>query len=114
MGSPDNQLNEPVPDLIVLNRECNTFVSSNPQPHDIRLLVEIADTSLTFDRTVKAALYARAVIPEYWIIDVTGRRVFYHRQPADGAYKSVMVFAEDEALSPLAAPDKQFRLDSLR
>jgi Uma2 family endonuclease len=68
----DNPSNEPEPDLIVLNRECSTFVSLNPQPQDIRLLVEIADSSPNFDLNAKAALHARACIVEYWVLDVTG------------------------------------------
>jgi len=104
----DNDLNEPEPDLLVLNRPCDTFTSANPQPQDVSLLVEIADTSLNFDRTVKAALYARAGINEYWIVDVAGRRLFCHRNPDAGRYSSLVVYSEDELIAPLAAPDKEF------
>jgi Uma2 family endonuclease len=65
----DNVWNEPEPDLIVLKREFATF-ESNPQPRDLRLVVEIGDSTLKFDLTVKAALYARAAITEYWVLDV--------------------------------------------
>lgn len=104
----DNPSNEPEPDLIVLNRECATFVSSNPQPEDIRLVVEIADSSLNFELTVKAALYARAAIAEYWVLDVTGRRLFVHRNPAAGTYALVTVYNQHESVAPLAAPDVAF------
>ena len=87
----DNPSNEPEPDLVVLIRECAAFVSANPQPRDIALLVEISDTTLNFDLTVKAALYARAGIVEYWVLDVTGRRLFSHRNPASGGYASVTI-----------------------
>ena len=105
----DNRSNEPEPDLIVLNRECATFVSANPQPRDIRLLVEIADSTLKFDLTAKAALYARAGIVEYWVLDIVGRRLVCHRNPASGSYRSVMVYIEHEPVAPLAAPDALFR-----
>ena len=55
----DNELNEPEPDLIVLRREFSSFVAENPQAEDIQLLVEISDSTLSFDLTTKAALYAR-------------------------------------------------------
>jgi Uma2 family endonuclease len=100
----DNPLNEPEPDLIVLNRECITF-SANPQPRDVQLLVEIADSSLRFDLTMKAALYARAGISEYWVLDVTGRRLFCHRDPSAGTYNSIVVYSEEESVAPLAAPE---------
>jgi Uma2 family endonuclease len=92
----------------VLNRECATFVSASPQPQDIQLLVEIADSTLTFDLTVKAALYARAGIVEYWVLDVAGRRLICHRGPISGSYSSVMVYNEQESLAPLSAPDAFF------
>jgi len=104
----DNPLSEPEPDLIVLNRECATFVSANPQPQDIHLVVEIADSTLTFDLTVKAALYARAGIVEYWVLDVTGRRLFCHRSPVSGRYGSVVVYNENESVAPLGAPEALF------
>jgi len=109
VASSDNELNEPVPDLMVLRQETASFTSGNPQPQDISLLVEIADRSLNFDRTVKAALYARAGIIEYWVLDVNGRRLFCHRDPDAGRYQSVVVYGEQESLAPLAAPDKEFR-----
>jgi len=104
----DHALNEPEPDLIVLAREGSTFTSGNPQPHDIRLVVEIADRSLRFDLTVKAALYARAGIVEYWVLDVAGRRLYCHRDVAGGEYRSVAVYGEQETVAPLAAPDCGF------
>src|ERR1035438_10192541 len=61
----DNPTNEPVPDLIVLRQDQSHF-TSNPRAQDLLLAVEIADTSLNFDLTVKAALYARAGVSEYW------------------------------------------------
>jgi Uma2 family endonuclease len=104
----DNPSNEPERDLILLNRECATFVAGNPQPEDIRLLVEIADSSLNFDLTVKAALYARAGIVEYWVLDVTGRRLFAHRNPMAGRYTTVAIYGEQESLAPLTEPAALF------
>jgi Uma2 family endonuclease len=82
----DNPSNEPEPDIIVLNRDLSNFRSANPGPQDLHLVVEVADTTLNFDLTVKAALYARAGIAEYWVLDVSGRRLIVHRQPQPGKY----------------------------
>jgi hypothetical protein len=92
----------------VLKREFATF-DSNPQPQDLDLVVEIADSTLKFDLTVKAALYARAAIVEYWVLDVAGRRLIAHRSPVSGAYTSVAVYAENEIIAPLAARNARFR-----
>src|ERR1019366_10329935 len=67
----DNPTNEPEPDLIVLRRASSSFQTSPPQPADLA----------RFDLTVKAGLYARAGIVEYWVLDLTGRRLIVHREP---------------------------------
>ena len=71
---------------------------------------KIADSSLAFDLTTKAALYARAAIPEYWVLDCNGRRLFVHRDPVSGVYRSVVAYAEGESVGPLAAKDREFRV----
>jgi Uma2 family endonuclease len=109
----DNPASQPEPDLIVLNRHSSEFRSASPQPRDLDLVVEIADTWLQFDLTVKAALYARAHIVEYWILDVASQRLIVHRDPQDGQYKSVIVYSRDESVSPLAGPNASFLIRSV-
>jgi Uma2 family endonuclease len=106
----DNPTNEPVPDLIVLKRGFTGFGLTRPQPKDLDLVVEIADTSLAFDLTVKAALYARAAIAEYWVLDVPGRRLIVHRDPQSSQYGSVTAYNEQESVAPLGAPDSTFQV----
>lgn len=106
----DHPTSEPEPDIIVLKRELTHFPSHNPKPEDLHLVVEVADTSLSFDLTTKAELYARAGIVEYWVLDVTGRRLIVHREPKVSGYSSVIVYSEGESVSPLAASQKQFRV----
>jgi Uma2 family endonuclease len=105
----DNPANEPEPDLVVL-RESSLKYENNPQPEDVLLAVEVADSTLSFDLGKKAPLYARAGIPEYWILDVNGRRLIVHRDPAGGKYASVIVYHEHESVAPLAAPGSMFRV----
>lgn len=106
----DNPTNEPVPDLIVLNREFPKFSTANPRAQDLHLVLEVADTTLVFDLTVKAALYARAGVIEYWVLDVTGRRLLVHRDPAFGKYGTILVYSEHESVAPLSAPQAEFRV----
>jgi Uma2 family endonuclease len=109
----DNPTNQPVPDLIVLKGEFTGFRGGTPQPRDLDLVVEIADTSLPFDLTVKSALFARAGISEYWVLDVTGRRLLVHRSPDDGQYRSVISYSEQESVAPLAAPDHSLTIQDI-
>jgi Uma2 family endonuclease len=106
----DNPTNEPEPDIIVLKRPSWEFRSSNPTPADLHLVVEVSDTTLGFDLTRKAALYARAGIVEYWALDVAARRLVVHREPTAGRYAAVVVYADQESVAPLAAPDARFHV----
>lgn len=106
----DKPTNEPQPDLIVLRSDYSGFRSATPQPQDLRLVVEIADTTLAFDLTTKAALYARAGIVEYWVLDVPGRCLIVHREPQGGQYRSVVAYGHDESVAPLSAPSSLFRV----
>ena len=106
----DNPSNEPEPDLIALNRNC-AELTSNPGPRDILLVIEVADDStLGFDFHTKGALYARAGIVEYWLLDIAGRRMIVHREPQEGRYRSRVAYTEDETLAPLAAPAAFLRI----
>lgn len=102
----DNPINEPEPDLIVRKDPDAATSFSRPQPSDLLLVVEISDSSLRFDLSVKALLYARAGIPEYWALDINGRRLIVHREPASTGYVSVVAYSGTDQLSPLAAPDR--------
>src|SRR6266699_1568078 len=99
----DNPSSQPEPDLIVLKRDLSHFTSENPCPQDLQLVVEVADSTLGFDLTRKAALYARAGIVEYWVLDVAGRRIIVHRDPRGGRYASGVAYSANESVAPLAA-----------
>jgi Uma2 family endonuclease len=108
----ENPANEPEPDLIVLKRDLSHFTNQNPQPADLHLVVEVAVSTLGFDLRTKAALYARAGIVEYWVLDVSGRRMIVHRdpQPGLGRYASVVAYSAEESVAPLAAPASLLRV----
>lgn len=106
----DNPTSEPEPDLFVLNRPHPQFLRSNPGPADLLLVVETAETTLGFDLTTKARLYARAGIEDYWVVDLSGRRVVVHRDPSGGAYRTVAAYSEDEEVAPLAASQSEIQV----
>ena len=106
----DNPTNEPEPDLVVLAKPSREFRDANPRPADLRLVVEISDSTLGFDLTAKAELYARGGIVEYWVVDVAARRLIVHRDPREGLYRSVTAYGDQETAAPLALPECGFRV----
>jgi Uma2 family endonuclease len=104
-----NERNEPEPDLTVL-RVPDQELGRNPRPEDALLVIEVAASSLRFDLSTKADLYARAGIPDYWVLDIESRRMIVHREPKDGKYTSVTAYSEDESVAPLAAPESALQV----
>ena len=80
---------EPQPDLALLRRRDDFYRERHPQPDDVLLIVEIAASSLRFDRRKKVPLYARHGIPEMWLVDLGGRRLVRYRAPQRGSYMQV-------------------------
>lgn len=112
VAAADNPMNEPEPDAVALVRD-TTELDENPRPSELLLVVEVSDTTLTYDSTVKAALYARAGIADYWIADLNARRLIVHRDPHEGSYRSIRVYHESEPVAPLAAPEASVRASEL-
>ncbi|HVU53341.1 MAG TPA: Uma2 family endonuclease [Polyangia bacterium] len=91
---------EPQPDLAVVAGEPRMHLAAHPTT--AALLVEVSASSLAYDRTVKARLYARAGVPEYWIVNLVARTVEVHREPSASGFGSVESVSGGE-LAPLAA-----------
>ena len=84
-----DEYSEPQPDLALLRRRDDFYRERHPRAGDVLLIVEIAATSLKFDRETKQPLYARHGIPEMWLVDLGSRRLFRCRAPRDGSYALV-------------------------
>jgi Uma2 family endonuclease len=86
----------PQPDITVMRGARRDYRHRHPGPADIGLLVEVSDSTLSLDRTAKAATYAAAGIPEYWIVNLNDRQVEVHRNPrtAPAHYADRLVIAE--------------------
>jgi Uma2 family endonuclease len=95
---------EPEPDVAVVR--VSPGVSADAHPAHALLVIEVSDSSLSFDRTVKARVYARARIPEYWIVNLADRCVEVRRDPdpAEGRYRSVTTLKAEGALSAASLP----------
>lgn len=86
-----NDLSEPEPDITIAKYRKDGYYHQHPRPEDIYLLVEVADTTLEKDRTVKAPLYATAGIPEYWIVNIPDSQIEIFTNPKDGNYQNQQI-----------------------
>ena len=78
--------NEPQPDLALLRFGEDFYERGHPGPGDALLLVEVSESSLEYDRSVKLPLYAGAGIPEVWVVDLASNEIESHSVPQRGAY----------------------------
>jgi len=101
----------PEPDLLWLRRA--RYCDRHPSAADVKLAIEVADSSLDTDLKEKGTLYADAGIVEYWIVDAKGQCVHVFRQPRDGTYTDRSIFNRGETLSPLVAKDAVLDLNDL-
>jgi Uma2 family endonuclease len=108
-----NAVTEPEPDLVVLKTRDDFYRSRIPEAADALLVIEVADSSLRFDRDTKPGLYANAGIPELWVIDIPGRCVWVYRSPGADEYADVRKATPDDHIAPLSFPGASVRVGAL-
>jgi len=96
---------EPQPDIVVARRRDDYYQLGHPTADDVWLVIEVADSSLHLDRTIKVPLYAYARISEVWLIDLAGRAVTAYTEPDDGGYGAVRIARPGDSLTPCMIPD---------
>ena len=89
---------EPQPDAAVVRARSDGYRSAHPGPKDVLLIIEVADTSAAFDTQVKAKLYSKAGIPEYWVIDVQEGCLRVFTEPSARGYKHLQVFERGDTV----------------
>ena len=104
---------EPQPDIMLLKPRTDFYRNSHPGPEDALLLIEVSDTSLPHDRGRKLRLYARARVPEVWIVNRRADAIDIFRQPSPEGYRAVSQAHRGEGLSPEAFPDLRLSVSDI-
>jgi Uma2 family endonuclease len=104
---------EPEPDVAVLRPRADFYAERHPQPADILLLIEVADSSLAKDRSAKLPLYAREGIAEAWLVDLEGEALERHTSPAEGGYRLVLRARRGETVASTVLPELAFAVDAV-
>ncbi len=103
---------QPQPDIAVVKRDSIFCGTKHPQPQDIFLVIEVADTTLKDDRR-KALIYGLAGIYEYWIVNLDAQLIEVYRHPTVDGYRDRLSFKSAETISPLAFPDLVIAVDDI-
>lgn len=108
---------EPEPDIAIVTGLPNDYLDEHPST--AVLVIEVSDTSLAYDRTEKARVYARAGVPEYWIVNLLDRQLEVYRKPQvldvqqNYGYAEVKIFKANEFVSPLSKPEAKIPVSDL-
>ena len=88
----------PQPDLLILKRRADFYRHAHPRPEDVLVVIEVSDSTLELDRTVKVPLYAGAGIPEVWLVNLPDERIEVYSDPAGGEYQTARSYARGRRL----------------
>jgi Uma2 family endonuclease len=101
------------PDVAVLRRRDDYYATARPGPSDVLLLIEVADTTLTYDRSVKVPRYGVAGVPEVWLVDLQRDVVLVYETPTADGYAISRTGRRGEQLVPISLPDVQLDVDEI-
>lgn len=104
---------EPEPDIVLAIPGEKNYAHHHPTPGEILLVMEISDTTLHYDRTVKARLYAQAGIPQYCLLNLNRREIEDYRDPGEEGYRSKQTYTADQSFSLEAFPDLNIPVSNL-
>lgn len=104
---------EPQPDIAIVCDRQDYYLENHPTPSEIFLLIEVADSTIKYDREVKTILYAKAGIPELWIANLEARVFEVYRQPTETGYQQVQIYEKGEIINLLMLPDVAIAVDDI-
>lgn len=99
-----NEYSEPLPDVTLLKRRDDFYAQANPQPSDALLIIEVADSSVEYDRDIKIPLYAGAGIPEVWLINLPKETIEIYTQLVGDTYREIRIVKRGESLAAKSIP----------
>ena len=108
-----DDLSEPQPDIAVLRHKSDFYKESHPHAADILLVIEVADTTVEYDRTIKLPKYAKAGIPEAWFIDLGADRVEVHTDPKNKTYGVVKIYQRGENAASETFSDLSMKVEDI-
>jgi Uma2 family endonuclease len=103
---------EPEPDVAIVALPRLRYKESHPGPEDIYWVIEVSNSTVVYDLSTKAKMYATDRVQEYWVLDIAQRQLWVHCAPVDGVYTDKQML-ESGTLSPLAFPEIEVSVERL-
>ena len=103
-----HEFSEPEPDLVVAKFREDYYADGHPVPEDILFVVEVADTSLAFDRDTKIPLYASSGIAESWLVDLDAREITVYSKPEGAGYAQQVTYRGEDVVEISGFSDAEF------
>jgi Uma2 family endonuclease len=103
----------PQPDIALVAYREDFYGSGHPRPDDVLLIIEVADSSIRTDLGWKARIYAAAGVREYWVVDLSRRRIVVHEHPEEERYASVQRLTNTDAVTTPALPGVSWTVDEI-
>lgn len=104
---------EPQPDISLLKRRADFYAAGHPTSVDVLVAIEVSDSSIDKDRTVKLPAYARAGIYEVWLVDLYEDRIEVHSDPYNGTYQEVRIVQRNQKIRSKAFPQLRLKADEV-
>ena len=104
---------EPQPDLVIARRRTDYYAGRHPEAGDVLLVIEVADSSLLYDRVEKAPRYATARIPEAWLVDVSGETVTVYGGPGPDGYSEERLLRRGDEIRSVAVAGLRLPVDEI-
>jgi Uma2 family endonuclease len=101
------------PDVTLLRRRNDFYEAGHPTPADVLLLMEVADSTLLFDRRIKIPLYARMGVAEVWLVNLESDVIEVYRDPSADGYRTVFQSPHGQRVTPAAVPDLALLVDDI-
>lgn len=108
-----NDYSEPLPDSSLLKRRADFYAEKHPTPADVLLVVEVADTSVDYDRNIKLPIYAQANIPEAWLVNLPKNVIEVYTRPSGGKYQKAQRLKRGERLVSHQVPNLSLSVDEV-
>jgi Uma2 family endonuclease len=108
-----DDFSEPQPDITLLRMRPDYYAQGHPTSSDVLLVIEVADSSTEFDRIVKLPLYAEALMPEFWLVNLPDERVEVFSHPSSGAFQKSQEFKRGENLMAQTISDLSLAVDAI-